>query len=71
MIGRIAAEGIGPDDLAAIARFVEGQIERGDRQQFIASVTTELHHLDEGNIARYRLRRSQLAAWVRRLPRHP
>lgn len=66
VIGRVVAEGVAPDQSAAIALLAQGQVEPVDSQQFLALVAIELHQLHEGNIARYRLRPAQFGAWTRR-----
>lgn len=47
-----------------ISELASGQVDSADLAAFIAMVETDLAHLHEGNIARYRLRPSQLRAWL-------
>jgi len=40
-------------------------VDEAELKDFVALVLSELHHLHEGNIARYRLRPSEFNAWLR------
>ncbi|HDL64733.1 MAG TPA: Fic family protein [Proteobacteria bacterium] len=48
-----------------IAMQATGEILREDKHRFVEVVETEISNLHEGNIARYRLRPSEFAAWER------
>lgn len=54
------------DKLGAIAfiRAQANQVETADRSRFVEVAETEVMSLHEGNIARYRLRPSEYAAWL-------
>lgn len=56
-------------DKRAAAKWIALQatrkIPQGDQQRFIEVVETEVSNLHQGNIARYRLRPSEFAAWKR------
>ena len=47
----------------AIKQFAEAHIDSRDRSRFIETAETELMSLHAGNIARYRVRRSEFEAW--------
>lgn len=62
----IVADGIQRDDIAGIRQRVTALVEPEDIDDVVALTVNELHQLHEGNIARYRLRPSQLRQWVER-----
>ncbi len=64
-IGTIVDERIARNDDAAILRISQGRVPQADLEIFIAMLFRELHHLNEGNIARYRLRPSRFREWLR------
>lgn len=45
--------------------WVESRLSEGERKRFVEVVTRELNALHEGNIARFRLRPDEFAAWKR------
>jgi Fic family protein len=57
-----------PASRADIQRAAAAQVAATDLERFIAMVETDLAHLHEGNIARYRLRPSEYHAWLARQP---
>jgi hypothetical protein len=52
------------DDAARIRELARTSVAEADLESFVSMVLRELHHLDEGNIARYRVRPSQFRAWL-------
>lgn len=67
-VGAIVSGNIARGDEARIRAQLQGRVSEADLEPFLALVLRELHHLNEGNIARYRLRPSQFRAWVDRQP---
>lgn len=51
-------------DTADIRRLAHPLVAGQDLQQFVAMVFNDLHHLHDGNIARYRLRLSEFQRWA-------
>lgn len=64
IVGEIVAGGVRRDDTQAIKGRVQPKVPAGELDDVVALVINELHQLHEGNIARYRLRPSQFAAWI-------
>jgi len=58
-----ASAPVDPGDLRARARSL---VAPADLDQFVAMALSELHHLHDGNVARYRLRLSELRRWQQR-----
>jgi hypothetical protein len=56
-------------DLANLRERARGLVSPTDLEQFAAMALSDLHHLHEGNLARYRLRPSELRAWKQRPPK--
>jgi hypothetical protein len=47
----------------AIRRLAAGSLDPQDMEAFVALAINELHQLHEGNLARFRLRPSELQRW--------
>ena len=54
-----------PIDTRIIRTCAAPLVRQEDLGQFVAMVFNDLHHLHEGNLARYRLRLSEVRAWQR------
>ena len=54
-----------PIDTRFIRACAAPLVRQEDLGQFVAMVFNDLHHLHEGNLARYRLRLSEVRAWQR------
>lgn len=65
VIGAIVEARIARDDAARIREHAREMVADADLESFVAMVLRELHHLNEGNIARYRLRPSLFREWLR------
>ena len=68
LVADIVSGGVPRDDLAAIRQRVAALVEPADVEPVIALTINELYQLHEGNIARYRLRPSQLREWLSARP---
>lgn len=55
-----------PSDDTTIRELAMPIVAAGDLDDFVAMATSELHHLHEGNLARYRLRLGEYQRWVSR-----
>ena len=64
LVTDIVSNGVPRDDLPAIRQRVADLVEPADVEPVMALTINELHQLHEGNIARYRLRPSQLRDWL-------
>jgi hypothetical protein len=58
-------------DPAAVQQLAVGLVPEQDRPRFVDMVVSELRHLHEGNIARYRLRLAEFRAWNARQQQRP
>lgn len=58
-------------DPAAVQRLAVGLVPEQDRPRFVDMIVSELRHLHEGNIARYRLRLAEFRAWNARQQQRP
>ena len=47
----------------ALKEYAAANVPENDRQRFVQVATNEVGKLHEGNIARYRVRPSEFAAW--------
>jgi hypothetical protein len=56
-------KGLLPISPNAIAKIAPKAVDKADREAFQTMLTDALHQLHEGSVARYRLRRSEYAAW--------
>jgi hypothetical protein len=52
-----------PIDTGLIRRHAAPLVRAPDLNQFVAMAFNDLHHIHDGNLARYRLRRSEYRAW--------
>lgn len=66
LVADIVGAGIRRDDLPAIRQRAMALADAADVEDLVALTVNELHQLHEGNIARYRLRPSQLRDWLGR-----
>lgn len=64
VIGAIIEEGVPRTDEEQIRRLAQERVAAPDLDGFVAMVLSELHHLNEGNIARYRIRPSRFREWM-------
>lgn len=66
-VAEVVLEAVNVDDAnRRIHQYAETHIPQNDRARFAEIVETEIVNLHEGNIARYRLRPSEFAAWSAR-----
>jgi hypothetical protein len=65
IVGEIV-RGAHPIEPKAIREITGTRVPVSDLPQFVAMVANELHHLHEGNVARYGLRLSEFAGWKER-----
>lgn len=63
-IGAIIEENIARSGEVSIRRLAQERVAAPDLEAFVAMVLRELHHLNEGNIARYRIRPSKFREWL-------
>lgn len=66
LVTDVVSQGIRRDDLDSIRQQVAALVDPDDVEDVVALTINELHQLHEGNIARYRLRPSQLRDWLAR-----
>ena len=52
-----------PIDPKSIRKFAAPLVGAADLSEFVAMVANELHHLHEGNVARYGLRLPEFKSW--------
>ncbi|MPZ43106.1 MAG: Fic family protein [Betaproteobacteria bacterium] len=65
VVGNIVRGGK-PIDTRLVRELAAPLVKLGDLAEFVAMAFNDLHHLHEGNIARYRLRLPEFRAWKRR-----
>lgn len=64
VVGAVIAQGVDRDDDLAIRGLALAHVPAEDLNVFQALVASELHHLQEGNIARYRVRPAEFRRWL-------
>lgn len=64
VIAELVRAGVLRGDEAAIRRSLAGRVDAGEVEDVVALVVNELYQLHGGNIARYRLRPSELRGWL-------
>lgn len=64
LVAGIVASGVRREDVVAIRQRVSEVVAPADVEDVVALTVNELHQLHEGNIARYRLRPSELRRWL-------